>query len=54
MTGTRNNQKTTIRQIPTVIKLNRIFKKSDDYELVIGWEKNYTVVGKSKNLWRRV
>ena len=26
MTGTRNNQKTTIRQIPTVIKLNRIFK----------------------------
>ena len=54
MTSTRNNEKTTLRQIPTTSKLNRIFKKSDDYELVINWQRSFTVEGKYKNLWRRV
>ena len=54
MTGTRNNEKTTLRQIPSAHKLNRIFKKSSDYELVVSWQKSFTVEGKSKNIWRRV
>lgn len=54
MTGTRNNEKTTLRQIPSTHKLNRIFKKSSDYELVVNWQRSFTVDGKSKNMWRRV
>ncbi len=54
MTSTRNNEKTTLRQIPSTHKLNRIFKKSNDYELVVSWQRSFTVEGKSKNMWRRV
>jgi protein-disulfide isomerase-like protein with CxxC motif len=54
MTGTRNNEKTTLRQIPSAHKLNRIFKKCSDYELVVNWQRSFTVEGKSKNMWRRV
>jgi|9_EtaG_2_1085328.scaffolds.fasta_scaffold17822_4 hypothetical protein len=54
MTSTRNNEKTTLKQIPTTSKLNRILKKSSDYELVVNWQESYTVEGKSKNVWRRV